>query len=83
MTAATETFEGPQGLFSRYSEQTQRAHFDMWAANQRQLAEAGVGQIVQSGLCTACRTDEFFSHRAEKGLTGRFGVIIGLAGSKA
>ena len=54
------------------------AHFDMWAANQQQLAEVGVTQVIQSGICTACQTDEFFSHRAEKGQTGRFGVIVGL-----
>jgi len=29
-------------------------------------------------LCTAHRTDEFFSHRAEHGKTGRFGVVIAL-----
>ena len=54
------------------------AHFDMWAANQQQLTEAGVTQVIQSGLCTACRTAEFFSHRAEQGQTGRFGVIVGM-----
>jgi hypothetical protein len=26
-------------------------------------------------MCTACRTDEFFSHRAEGGRTGRFAVV--------
>jgi copper oxidase (laccase) domain-containing protein len=30
-----------------------------------------------AGLCTACRTDRFFSHRAEQGQTGRFGAVIG------
>jgi polyphenol oxidase len=80
MTAAAEVFGAIPGLFSRYNRQTERAYFDMWQANQRQLTEAGVQQVVQSGLCTACRTEEFFSHRAEKGLTGRFGVIIGLVG---
>jgi polyphenol oxidase len=83
ITAAAEAFGPIPSLFSRYNRQTGRAYFDMWQANQRQLAEAGVQQIVQSGLCTACRTEEFFSHRAEKGLTGRFGVIIGLTGGNA
>jgi YfiH family protein len=83
MAAATEAFEGTEGLFSRHDAPAQRAYFDMWSANRRQLAEAGVGQIIETDLCTACRTDEFFSHRAEKGVTGRFGVIIGLAGGSA
>ena len=35
-------------------------------------------EVIQ--LCTACRTDEFFSHRAEGGHTGRFAVILGMRG---
>ena len=55
-----------------------RAHLDLWAAVQCQLVEAGVRQIDVAELCTACDTDEWFSHRAEGGKTGRFGVVIGL-----
>jgi YfiH family protein len=55
----------------------QRAYLDLWEANRRQLAAARVGQVVVSGLCTACHTDHFFSHRAERGKTGRFGVVMG------
>ena len=51
-------------------------HFDLPEANRRNLARAGVQLIEQSGLCTACHTDLFFSHRAEKGKTGRFGTIL-------
>jgi YfiH family protein len=53
-------------------------HLDLWEANRRQLVQAGVVRIEISGLCTACRTDEFYSHRAERGRTGRFGVVVGL-----
>lgn len=53
-----------------------RPHFDLPQANRQRLLDAGVQQIEMSGLCTACRTDLFFSHRAEKGLTGRFGVMF-------
>ncbi|MFP4322837.1 MAG: laccase domain-containing protein [Anaerolineales bacterium] len=35
-------------------------------------------QIEIAGISTAQRTDEFFSHRAEKGKTGRFGAVIAL-----
>ncbi len=65
-------------LFSRRNER--HAYFDLWEANRRQLKTAGVGQIVVSGLCTACHTEHFFSHRAERGKTGRFGVLIGYRG---
>ena len=55
-------------------------HLDLWAANARALREAGVAaeQIEIGQLCTACRPDEFYSHRAEGGQTGRFGALIGL-----
>ncbi len=56
-----------------------RRHFDLWAANRRLLAEAGVRHIEVSGLCTACRTDEFYSHRAEHGKTGHFGAVMMIA----
>jgi YfiH family protein len=53
-------------------------HLDLWAAVQSQLEEAGVGQIEVAELCTACHTGEWFSHRAENGKTGRFGVAMAL-----
>jgi hypothetical protein len=76
--AAAQTFGDNTGMFFRRNGRAGHAHFDMWAANCWQLGQAGVQQIISSGLCTACRTDEFFSHRAERGRTGRFGVMIGL-----
>jgi YfiH family protein len=55
-----------------------RPHFDLPEANRRNLRNAGVSAIELSGYCTACRTDLFFSHRAEKGRTGRFGTVFAL-----
>ena len=52
------------------------SHLDLWAANRWALERAGVRQIEVSGICTACHVDEFFSHRAEQGRTGRFGAIM-------
>jgi hypothetical protein len=51
-------------------------HLDLPGAVAAQLRVAGVERVEESGLCTACRGDEFFSHRAEDGSTGRFGVVI-------
>jgi YfiH family protein len=56
-----------------------RAYLDLWAAVQSQLADAGLTQVELAEQCTACRTDEWFSHRAEGGTTGRFGVVMGLS----
>jgi len=53
-------------------------HFDLCEANRCQLAELGVEEVEVIQLCTACRTDELFSHRAEGGHTGRFAVILGM-----
>lgn len=52
------------------------AYFDLPAANEFRLRSVGVKQIELSDLCTACRTDLFYSHRAEGGITGRFGAIL-------
>jgi YfiH family protein len=48
---------------------------DLSGANAQLLRQAGVGQIERPRLCTACRVDEFYSHRAESGRTGRFAVV--------
>jgi len=57
-----------------------RTYFDLWSANALQLQKAGVEKIEVAGLCTACHLDDWFSHRAEKGKTGRFGALIALGG---
>jgi YfiH family protein len=48
---------------------------DLSLANAQQLAASGVHQIEQAHLCTACHSDEFFSHRADNGRTGRFATV--------
>ncbi len=55
-----------------------KTYFDLWNANRIQLEKSGVKQIEVSGLCTACHLDDWYSHRAEKGRTGRFGALIAL-----
>lgn len=53
---------------------------DLWAVNRRQLLDAGASEenIVSSGICTACNTELYYSHRAEQGTTGRLGAVIQL-----
>ena len=55
-----------------------KTYFDLWNANRIQLEKSGVEQIEISGLCTACHLDDWYSHRAERGRTGRFGALIAL-----
>jgi YfiH family protein len=63
---------------SLLSVKTSTKTFDLWAANRLILEQAGVRHVEVSGLCTACAVDDWFSHRAEMGHTGRFGAIIAL-----
>jgi len=53
---------------------------DLVQANRRQLIDADVPakNIDASSPCTACRTDLLFSHRAEKGVTGRLMAVVGV-----
>jgi hypothetical protein len=51
---------------------------DLNAAVAAQLRASGVERLEDARLCTATNTADWFSHRAENGKTGRFGVVIGL-----
>lgn len=57
-----------------------RPHVDLWELNRRQLVAAGVprDRVEVAGLCTRCRPETFFSHRALGFPAGRFGAAIGL-----
>jgi polyphenol oxidase len=56
-----------------------RVRLNLIAANRAILAGAGVPpqNIFDSGFCTACRTDLFFSYRKER-QTGRMMAVIGI-----
>jgi polyphenol oxidase len=64
-----------------HGELPNKIFLDLAKANRRQLVAAGVSakNIWASDLCTSCRTDLLFSHRAEKGVTGRMLGAAGLA----
>lgn len=51
---------------------------NLWAANQQQLLACGVRSehISIAECCTSCDTKQFFSYRAENGLTGRMGALL-------
>ncbi len=54
------------------------AYLDLWRANRLDLIRQGVSNIEVLDICTFDNVDEFYSHRAENGKTGRFGVVISL-----
>jgi YfiH family protein len=48
---------------------------DLAEAIERALREAGVDSVERTGHCTSCEPELFFSHRRDRGRTGRQGVI--------
>jgi len=54
------------------------AYLDLWRANALDLERQGLSNIEVLDICTFDNVDEFYSHRAENGKTGRFGVVISL-----
>ncbi len=55
-----------------------KVKFDLWQANRLVLEKAGVKKIETAEICTACHVEDWYSHRAEAGRTGRFGILIAL-----
>jgi len=54
-------------------------HLDISIVNKEQLLSAGVQEehIEVSPICTACKSDKYFSYRKECGCSGRFISFIG------
>jgi polyphenol oxidase len=50
-------------------------NLDLWTAASRALRDAGCDEVERVDLCTACNPELFFSHRRDRGVTGRQGVI--------
>ena len=48
---------------------------DLWRATELALERVGVEGIERTDLCTYCHPELFFSHRRDRGTTGRQGVI--------
>jgi YfiH family protein len=82
--AFSKEFAGKDSFFRSFNRKDLTARstksLDLVAACKYQLLESGVPQanIFSSESCTSCRTDLFFSHRAEKRKTGRMMGVIGI-----
>jgi polyphenol oxidase len=70
----------PPDLIIQLSPCIRPPHYEIdFAANIiEQCRAAGVKQIHDSGVCTACDLDRYYSYRAEKGKTGRMLALLGL-----
>jgi YfiH family protein len=70
-----------RSTFGDYSEkilyhENGQYRLDLQEANAHLLRNSGVEKIEKSEICTACDTENWYSHRAESGITGRFGAYI-------
>ena len=52
---------------------------DLWRATELALEQAGCDEVERTDLCTFCHPELFFSHRRDRGTTGRQGVIAAVA----
>lgn len=75
-----EVAENFNDSVKRFDETKQKWFVDLKSANRQLLEEAGVlpENIEISNYCTVENNDLFFSHRKEKGVTGRMMAVIGL-----
>ena len=70
----------PADLIVQLSPCIRPPHYEIDFATQiiEQCRAAGVTKIHDSGVCTACDIDRYYSYRAEKGKTGRMLALLGL-----
>jgi YfiH family protein len=62
-------------LRERFGEDVVRdGRADLWLAARRALEAAGVADVEVAGECTICG-ERYFSHRRDRGTTGRQGVV--------
>lgn len=74
---STKNSYGDSNALVRYAEDGS-AYVDLWETNRLALMRAGVRQIEVASISTVDHTEDFFSHRGEKGKTGRFSAVIAL-----
>jgi YfiH family protein len=70
----------PQDLIVQLSPCIRPPHYEVDFAAEivRQCRSAVVKQIHDTGVCTACNLERYYSYRAEKGRTGRMLALLGL-----
>jgi polyphenol oxidase len=84
-TNATELLQdrfgvNPADLIVQLSPCIRPPHYEIDFAAQitEQCRAAGVQEIHDSRICTACDLERYYSYRAEKGRTGRMLALLGL-----
>jgi len=70
----------PADLTAQLSPCIRPPHYEIDFAAEivRQCRDAGVKEIHDSGVCTACDLEHYYSYRGEKGKTGRMLALLAL-----
>jgi copper oxidase (laccase) domain-containing protein len=70
----------PANMIAQLSPCIRPPHYevDFAAEIARQCRALGVKEVHDSGVCTACHPDLYYSYRGEKGRTGRMLALLGL-----
>jgi polyphenol oxidase len=71
-----EVGEEVHARFGAYDARVGDRNLDLAAIARAKLAEAGVAEIHDVGLCTMCEPELFFSHRRDDGVTGRQAGLV-------
>jgi YfiH family protein len=71
-----EVGEEVHAAFAGYDARRGERYLDLPAVARAKLAEVGVQDIHDSGLCTMCWFGLFFSHRRDGGVTGRQAGVV-------
>jgi copper oxidase (laccase) domain-containing protein len=70
----------PANMIVQLSPCIRSPHYEVDFATEiiRQCRDAGIEGIFDSGVCTACDLENYYSYRVEKGRTGRMLALLGL-----
>ncbi len=76
--AFSKAFENTASFFRQTKDD--KWHLDLWLANRCQLEEAGLDgtRIIETKICSACNSDEYFSARKLGSRTGRTLSVIAI-----
>jgi YfiH family protein len=70
--------ENDLSIVRRRERDDEKAYLDLRLAVRRQLARAGVEDVVDVGGCTRCDAERFFSYRRDGAESGRHLAVIAL-----
>jgi YfiH family protein len=71
-----EVGEEVHAAFAGYDARVGERNLDLATVARAKLAEAGAAEIHDVGLCTICEPELFFSHRRDRGVTGRQAGLV-------